>query len=281
MAKLLEARDVRVEEIDATDRLRPVSDSAVAAIMTSIEQVGDTLTPITVRAMSDGRLRLIAGGHRLEAFRRLERPTIRAEVWQCSDDWAKLAEIDENLAGADLSVLELSTFLASRKAVYERLNPTTAKGRAGAAARWVEDASDMMSFASATAEKRGISTRHVERLVRVGQNLDAAAVETLRGIEGQLKLADLKQLAELTPDQQRAAANDATDANSGSLKAAIQKAKGKKAAKAPSAEETALRKMRELWARAPMKAKRAFLDDLAGDPKTAKMISAALGKAQG
>ncbi|MEO1472782.1 MAG: ParB N-terminal domain-containing protein [Pseudomonadota bacterium] len=203
-AKLIESgADLPVAEIIVGKRLRPLSEATVATLMASIEEMGTALAPIVVRRSKKGD-ELIAGGHRLEAYRRMGRTTIRADVYDCSPDWARLAEIDENLAGADLSVLEMATFLAERKRVYEKVHPQSKRGAAGASARW-EDASDIVSFASSIAEKRDLSERHVQRLVKIGTSLTPHTIASLQTSEVSLGFNDLKALSECTEDQQHIA----------------------------------------------------------------------------
>lgn len=180
-AKLIETRDVALDEIRTSDRLRRASPSAVASIVASIEQLGTALAPVMVRRKG-GNLILIGGLHRMEAYRELGRDRIRADIWECSDDWARLAEIDENLAGADLSTLELASFLARRKELYEKLNPEAKHGGDRRSAAF-DDQTEIVSFCSTIAEKRGMSDRHVRNLVRIGRNLDIQARVLLGGHE--------------------------------------------------------------------------------------------------
>ena len=100
------------------------------------------------------------------------RPTARGSR---TLDEARLFEIDDNLAGAELSAVELVVFMAERKRVHQRLHPETAQGRAGAVARWTPMQEREMSFASAIAEKRGLSVRQAQRLIAIGEKLDPEA----------------------------------------------------------------------------------------------------------
>lgn len=229
--KLIETRDVPLEAItvDLEDRLRPASDASVSAVMASVEELGHALTPIMLRRKGTGknmRLVLIGGLHRYEAYKRLGRETIRADIWTCTDDWARLAQIDENLAGADLDTLELATFLADRKRVYEKLHPETKRGSAGAVARWDDDATDIVSFASSIAEKRDMSDRHVRRLVRIGERLSTDTTHLLRMLDAPLGYNDLAALAECEQLQQVDAARRMLDEDRPKAKDAIRAAKG-------------------------------------------------------
>lgn len=71
---------------------------------------------------------------------------------------------DENSRRAELSPADRATQTARRKAIYLELHPETAKGVAGAGARW--DATDNLStasFAAATADAIGKDERTVRR----------------------------------------------------------------------------------------------------------------------
>ncbi|WP_159966781.1 ParB N-terminal domain-containing protein, partial [Profundibacterium mesophilum] len=109
-------------------RLRPVSEAGVLSLVASIGELGVMKDPIHVRRVPHrgGALELMAGGHRLEAARRLGWTDIPATVWTCSDDWAHLVEIDDNLGGSELGALDTAVFLAARKRIYEKLHPEAA-----------------------------------------------------------------------------------------------------------------------------------------------------------
>ena len=89
--RLIEIKDIPLDDIDTSNRLRPVSETAVKSLTHSIETLG-LQSEIQVRKIKKtGKLRLIAGGHRLAAFRAMGRTEIPAKIWDCTDDWADLA----------------------------------------------------------------------------------------------------------------------------------------------------------------------------------------------
>ena len=132
-------QQVAVDDIVANwaDRLRPVTEKGVDSLVRSFTELGVMKDAIHLRRKGRGdgaRLVLVAGGHRLSAALRLGWDRIPARVWDdLSDDDALLMEIDDNLAGADLSPLELSVFLAERKRVYSGCIP---RRRPGLRGRW-------------------------------------------------------------------------------------------------------------------------------------------------
>lgn len=257
---------VRVADVVVRDRLRPVSEAGVASLMASIAETGVMKDAIHVRKKKDGKTYLIAGGHRLEAALRLGWDDIEAKVWtDVTDDWARLMEIDDNIAGAELCPLDTAVFLATRKAVYERLHPETkaASGAKLAAKRW--DAADTMSVASfvaATAEKFGMSDRHVRRLVQAGHNLGPDETRRLREAKRQVSLKDLAEIAKIGNSADRyevvAALADGTARSAGEAMRAI---KARQAGLQPVVKDRVEEQFKALiavWNRAPLAAKKRF-----------------------
>ncbi len=87
------------------------------------------LQPILVRPGRDGKYVLVAGLHRIEGRKKNGSKTILATVVEDMDaDQAELAEIDENLIRANLTVAERAMHVAARKSLYEKLHPQTKQG---------------------------------------------------------------------------------------------------------------------------------------------------------
>lgn len=106
---------VRLDDIFVTGERRGVDGDAVATLAKSIERIG-LQTPITIRvdnAIPDPETgevidaySLVAGRHRLEAYRQLGLERIPAVVRECSEIDAELWEIAENLHRSDLTKAE-------------------------------------------------------------------------------------------------------------------------------------------------------------------------------
>jgi len=200
--------NVRLDLIDTQDRLRQIDAARVEVLMDSILARRDLNagatgldTPITVRPMNQG-YKLVAGGHRLEAIRRLGDTEISAFVRSMTDNEARLAEIDENLARVELTMLDRAAFLSERDAIWRELHPERSHGKSGANARW-HHATEKFSFASDVAEKAGLTDRAIRADVKMFRSL-AATPEVLAQIRGTW-IADhqsqLKSLAKLGPDE--------------------------------------------------------------------------------
>lgn len=206
------AQLILLNDIAVGDRLRPVSEAGVDAILSSIGETGIMKDAVHLRRLkptgkADGTLVLIAGAHRLEAAKRLGWVEIEAMVWRdVSDDWVKLVEIDDNLAGAEMTALDTAVFLARRKVIYERLHP---EARAGVfkgnrhTGSLVTDIMSVTSFAKATAEKFGVTERHVRRMTEAGSALTDAQAYQLRSAPRAVGLADLVDLAKIGDDAER------------------------------------------------------------------------------
>ena len=259
---------VKVDEIATTGRLRPVSEAGVQALLASIAETGVMKDAIHVRQKKGGALALIAGGHRLEAAKRLGWDEIEAKVWaDVTDDWSRLMEIDDNIAGAELNPLDTALFLAERKRVYEKLHPETAAGVFKGNQHTGNVAADMMSvttFAAATAEKFGMSDRHVRRLIAAGSALDPRDVALLRKAAKQVSLKDLGEIAKIGEPAER---YDVVEALSeGRAKSAAEARRAYSALDGIAAPvqdpvEAGLKALKSAWSRAPKEARRRFLRD--------------------
>ena len=105
-------------------RLRKAKSDKVAEIARSIKDIG-LINPISV----DKDYNLIAGLHRIEAFKLLEMDKIPCNVLSFDDaNKQRLAEIDENLVRNNLTYLESCEWTAERKRIYEEMNPETKHG---------------------------------------------------------------------------------------------------------------------------------------------------------
>tara|TARA_R110000796_G_scaffold45616_15_gene110333 strand:- start:6673 stop:7545 length:873 start_codon:yes stop_codon:yes gene_type:complete len=269
MVKLLGTQEVRISDIDVSGRMRPVSELAVVSLMASLQEIG-LQSEIQLRKVrhQGGRLKLIAGAHRIEAHIRLGCTSISAKIWDCTDDWAEMAEIDDNLAHAELSPLDLSVFLARRKVVYERQYPETkrATGEALAAKRWnasdiMSVASDTMSFCQSVAEQKAMSERQIRRLVAAGEALDQEAIALLRLSPNRVTLSDLQTLGKCGDAKARRAICEALSRGESKNAAAALKAhKAPPGQKAISTVDRQYGKIDEAWIRASKAAKRQFVD---------------------
>ena len=92
-----------VNSIVVLEGHREIDKEAIDGLADSIQAIG-LQHPITVRRAADGECVLIAGRHRLEAYRRLGLPRIPARIME--ERWARLWSISENLHRVHQSQLD-------------------------------------------------------------------------------------------------------------------------------------------------------------------------------
>lgn len=261
-ATLMQMDRVVIADVKTDNRLRPIVEAGVDSLIASINETGVMKDAIHVRKKHDGTLHLIAGGHRIEAAKRLGWNDIEAKVWtNVTDDWALLMEIDDNLAGAEMNALDTAVFLATRKAVYERLHPETKAGVAGGLARQ-GSANDTLSFAEASAEKFNVSRRKIERIIAAGSKLAPQEIEQLRSAPRQVSMSDLTEISKIGETTERS--DVVTRLAAGTAKSATDARKqinAKPGDALISDADKKLRALQDAFARAPMSARRAFVAD--------------------
>lgn len=256
-----------IDQIELRDRLRPVSAAGVGTIVASIREIGQLANPVVVRQMRRGgetQWTVLDGAHRLAAARELGWIEVPVRVFECTDDQARILEIDGNLSGAELNPLDTAVFLATRKTIYERLHPETRRGIAGGLARQ-GSATDTMSvaFVTSTAEKFGLTERHVRRIVAAGMCLGPDEVAKLRRAPRQVTLKDLQDIAKVGLSTKRDGVVDALATGSAKSAAAALKAmeaSGEEAAKDPVQDQ--LSALSRAWGRAGMAARRLWIAEV-------------------
>ena len=211
-------RNILVNSIRIGKRLRPLGD--ISSLVESIRDVG-LLNPISVTQDK----RLISGLHRLEAFKALGRKHIPAFILPISPQEARIAEIDENLARNDLSLLERAEHLYRRKQLYEEMHPERRhggnRGNQYTGGKKCQDAK--LQFCQTAAAVCGRSATTVHRLVRIAKLLTAETKQLLRGTEWVDNQQTLMKLCKLTPDMQRSVASKVAMGEANELSDAIAK----------------------------------------------------------
>jgi ParB family transcriptional regulator, chromosome partitioning protein len=239
------------------DRLRPISEAKVAALMQVIEE-GIFLGAITVRRTGKVNT-LIDGAHRLEAMRRLGRETIRADVLDCNAGEARRLEITGNIT-AGMTPLQDAIFLGVYQAEYEKLHPETKRGVAGALAKHGVQLPNP-SFAELVAEARQITPRQVRRIITAGRNLSIEDRRALQVVPYKIAISEIEKLGKIGDQPLRARAVEAL-LEGKKVAAAVRAAKAEANGDAPAVKdpiEEAFIALSKAWARAPMAAKKRFL----------------------
>lgn len=249
--------ELPLAKIEITDeRLRPVDTTSVEAIAQSISENG-LLYPLVVRRMPKGRFELIDGGHRYAALKSIEKEVVEVRCYEGPASAIRLIEIDANLARADLSALDLAIHLSARKREYLVEYPETARGIAGATARWGAGAgAALASFAAKTVEETGLPERKIHKYIEAGGEIDKVTAEKLRSAPSRVSLNDLLAFAKAEP-KRRAAAVEAFAAGNIKKIAHGLKPPAKTTVKDPV--EQSLNSLRDAWKRAPKAARDRFV----------------------
>jgi ParB family transcriptional regulator, chromosome partitioning protein len=111
---------IPVDDVVFGDGHREVNAAAVKRLADSIDKIG-LRHPITVREKGDKYL-LVAGRHRLEAYKKMDIEYIPATIVKMTNDDARLWEIAENLHRAELTKLERDDNIAEWIKITERIS---------------------------------------------------------------------------------------------------------------------------------------------------------------
>lgn len=249
-----------VADIEVEERLRIASETAVASIVSSIQEVGSVLQPLLVRRVKGG-YRLMDGLHRLTAAKQIGLEEVPVKVSECTNDQAIRIEVDANVAGAPLTPLDMAVFLAAHKELYERENPETRRGSAGGRSKneVPTDKMSVSSFAANAAEVFGKGERQIFRLISVGEKLSKDEIAQLRKAPNRVQFKDLEHIAKCGEQADRSAICAAL--GSGEAKTAKEVLDRKKAAGAAvqSPLEQQVSKLKDAYSRAQKSARREFV----------------------
>jgi ParB/RepB/Spo0J family partition protein len=200
---------------------RPTNHDAVKALVGSIGEHG-LLQPIVVvrapvmdRGVSVEGFRIVAGHHRVAAFRQLDRHEIPATVLTCPHNSydAEIAELDENLCRHELSPAERAAAIRRRADLWEAKRglaetggtncPSSQNARLADGRR--KGAQHQQQFAAETAAATGKDKREVNReLARARAVAEAGADPAdLRGTSLD-KAVELDALAKKPVEERRA-----------------------------------------------------------------------------
>lgn len=185
-----------------TQRKRQFINEKAAELAHSIKQIG-LMQPIVVTPNK----KLIAGLHRLEACKLLGLQEIECVIRDYEALDAELAEIDENLIRAELTVLERAEHLKRRKEIYEAKHPGTkhggTPGKAGGGKIAIPKDEKISSFAETTATKLDVSPRTIQQEVQIAEKLAEDVKEAVKGTPFEDSKIDLLELARKPHEEQR------------------------------------------------------------------------------
>lgn len=265
--KSLGRATLKVTDITIGDRLRQIDDAFAEVLAESLRETGRLRQLPEVRRQKKGAKvihTLISGGHRMRAVQIVGWEEVEVEVYEGSDDEARLWEIDENLRRHELNPLDRAVFLAAREEVYLRLHPEAAHGGDRKSAAFKDQVAivSTRSFSEDVREKTGMSDRTIRRAVFIASKLAPDVRAALPGTELAKKQSELVALAQLGHGEQRQVLQLVQDAEAKvkNVGAAVKLMKGVRAL-GPAADEgfTALVAK---WSRATPREREMFLEHL-------------------
>ena len=209
---------LRPDEIDASDRLRPI-DPVWAEALAGVMQAEGQRTPIEVcRLPGQTTYKLVTGGHR-HAAAQMKGLYLRAEVVTNDATERRLREISENLHRRDLAPIDRASFIAELVAVHKARAGLDASqdGRAASAnARWQQavdaEADDTNAtialaygWADQVADNLGYSRRTIYNDLLLVRRIPASIIDALRRADHPVlrNAGQLRALAKLDDSAQR------------------------------------------------------------------------------
>ncbi|MBF0585261.1 MAG: ParB N-terminal domain-containing protein [Magnetococcales bacterium] len=208
---------IPIANIAIHTRLRKLQPESVLSLSASVQEIG-LLQPITVALMlketdqTEPHYTLIAGLHRLEAYKMLGKTEIPAIVITATMAEQRLMEIDENLERAELTHLERAEHLSERKRLYEEIHPETRHGGTpgavgiacgGKASKDVKNTFLPPSFSKATAQRLNCSESTIQKAVHRATHISPETKEIIRDMPAIANSTiELDALASMTANEQ-------------------------------------------------------------------------------
>jgi ParB family transcriptional regulator, chromosome partitioning protein len=195
--------EIDLDRIDLGKRLRELNEAEAEKLSHSLNERG-LLNPIEVRETQGGRYSLTAGAHRFAAAKILEWQKIRAVIVECSDDEARLREIDENLFRHELTPFDQANFLEERRQIWERVHGTIKRGGDRRSKAQIEPLIDGIGRGSAfikeTAVKFGLPISMVKRALTRKAQIDPKVWNALRSTDRSGTYISVREHRKSRPD---------------------------------------------------------------------------------
>jgi len=193
----LMVKSMKLTDITVTPNRREVTSGKVKELAESISVIG-LMNPITVNKNGV----LIAGAHRIEAYKLLGLDDIPCNIVDLNDMDAELAEIDENLIRNELHYTKRGDLLVRRQEIYDEKHPEAKKGQYGYKGTEVKKAeNEIISFSEDTATKTSVSQRTIQQEMQISKNLTPESKSIICQVD--LPKTDALKLARMKPEQQK------------------------------------------------------------------------------
>ena len=196
---------INIDSILQSKRKRVLKIEKVIELAESIKLLG-LINPITVRK-SNSNYELIAGAHRIEAYRLLGKAEIEATIFESGDEIAELAEIDENLNRNDLTVLEQGEHLQRRNEILDAMGMRAVSGTNLKNLTTGDTVSPVQTTDDLAAEI-GISERSVQRKIQIARDIDEDVKDVIRETEIADSTTQLLEIARMPVEEQKEIAEE-------------------------------------------------------------------------
>ncbi|HEY9081303.1 ParB/RepB/Spo0J family partition protein [Magnetovibrio sp.] len=192
--------EIKLSDIDASKRFRPVDPEVVDQLAESIQARG-LRQPVEIAKQNKGKpFRLVTGGHRYFGSEKAGMETIPAVLLTGDDLQLRSDELLENLERSELTALERAQHYAELKALFLEGNPEAKHGGDRRSADF-QDA-NLAAWSDTVVTRTQRSRTTVERAARIGARLTKKAAEILRGTDFEDNQSELEALAKLEPQKQ-------------------------------------------------------------------------------
>jgi ParB family chromosome partitioning protein len=187
---------IKITDIIIPEGRRAIDPDKVAALAESIKIIGGLIHPITV-----GKDRtLIAGTHRIEAYKKLGFDEIECTEFDGERLEAELVEIDENLMRNELDDITVGEMVLRRDEILEELGLRARRGDNQYTGGSAGDAPPLQTTAD-IAKEVGMSERTLQENKQLAKNLIPEAKEARR--EKRITKDTALAMTRLAPEQQR------------------------------------------------------------------------------
>ena len=190
---------ITIDDIDIPENRREVNSASVKRLADSIDKIG-LRHPITVREKGD-RYILVAGRHRIEAYKKMGIEHIPATIVKMTNDDARLWEIAENLHRAELTKLERDDNIAEWIKITERLQ--SSQDAKNESRRDDGRGHRPEGGINAAAKALGIDKDDAYRAVKISDGLTDESKDAIRGTKIENNRKAMLEIASVEPEMQR------------------------------------------------------------------------------
>lgn len=217
--------NINITDININNHRRTTNPAKIKELAESIKEIG-LINPITV-ARQDEKYQLIAGLHRLEAYRYNGECTIPAIVDDKTDELLlKLKEIDENLIRNELHYIERGEHLEKRDEILRELGLRAKSGTNLKNLKTTGELNSPVKTTALIAKEAGISERVAQQEKQIAKSLTPTTKE--KAIKCNITKQDAIKLSHLKPDEQEQVITKIADGTAKNYKESIKLLKQEK-----------------------------------------------------